>query len=1250
MHKEIRGTESPAISFRLLISFLICFAVSIPVHAQKSNISFQHFSIEQGMSSSYVVPIFQDRTGYLWFGTLNGLDRYDGYTFTTYKYPVNPKVINAYMPGTIGEDLQGNIWILSSNGGVEKFDPKTETFKNYLPDPQHPATEWGNLVLEIFIDKNDVIWVGTAYGFYKFNPNNEIFTQFLHNEDDINSLGHNSVNGIYEDKSGTLWLATGGGLDCFDRETNKFYHYWYYPNNQWGDPKTRQYWLEAIMEDIEGILWIGTDGGLLKFDKNTESFTLYNNNPNTSVGQARNTILSLCIDNTGLIWLGTRHGIDVFNKSSKTFTNYVYKAGNPESLSADDVSAIVLDRSGSIWVSTNSRGVNKLEIPAPEIEKYTNDPRSWDKSYFSLNGITDLFEDSEGNFWVGTPQAWGLLDSKSNKVLTKYNYNDWAISHDISGNKLIAPAAGGLYTSNKDDKWTCYIDSVGATFSEFIYGFFQKDKNYFWIGTLAGDLFKFFTKTKERELITNIKRDIWTIYEDSFGLVWFGGFSTGLNCYDPHRDSIMVYNSISEDSTTIIDNSFYSFYEDKDHTLWLGCGTGLVRYNRLKNNYSRFYGNDGFLSEGVRRIIEDDHGNLWISSSKGVTRFNPHTAEFKDFYAAYYFPEIKLWNQVGCKMKDGKICFGGENGFIRFHPDSIKEDNFLPSIAITGFKKFDKYYAFGKEIELKHDDNYITFEFAALSYIHSEENQYAYKMEGIDNGWVYCGTRRFATYPNLNPGEYTFKVKGSDCNRIWNEAGTSIKVTILPPWWKTLWAYVLYSLVVLLIFSTSTRFYLNRQRLRQKLVLESEHAEKLEELAKMKSDFFANISHEFRTPLTLILGPAEKIERNLSSNPAKDAGIIRRNSNRLLQLVNQLLDLSRLDSGKLKLESSPGNIVTFVKGTALSFDSLSESRDVMLRIKSDKEFIEVYFDREKMIKVLSNLLSNAFKFTPVRGNVVITIAETQKDTAEIRIKNTGVGIPKQELPKLFDRFYQVDSSQTKEYEGTGIGLALVKELIELHYGTITVDSETGDNGKAGWTEFTISLPLGRAHLKDDEILTTDKGLIENETSVYETEYVSPGIMIESEPVQDDTKTVVLVVEDNYDMRQYIKESLLDSYVVEEAVNGEQGVRIAENIIPDLIISDLMMPKMDGNELTRVLKHDERTSHIPIIILTAKSGQENKIEGLQTGADDYLTKPFDLQELRVRVENLINTRKKLQEKFSRGEFLSKTTCREKTKEH
>ena len=535
----------------------------------------------------------------------------------------------------------------------------------------------------------------------------------------------------------------------------------------------------------------------------------------------------------------------------------------------------------------------------------------------------------------------------------------------------------------------------------------------------------------------------------------------------------------------------------------------------------------------------------------------------------------------------------------------------------------------------------------------SGKNQYAYKLEGLDKDWIYSGDRRYVSYSNLDPGEYIFRVKGSNNDDVWNEEGTSIVIIISPPFWKTWWAYLSYVGIFIFALYGIRRYEMNRISLKNKIKVDGAILKEKEEMDGIKSKFFANISHEFRTPLTLILGPAEKIEKNESTNPVKDASIITRNSKRLLQLVNQLLDLSKLEAGKLKLEASKGNIVSFVKGITLSFESLSESKDITLKILSDKEFIELYFDKEKMIKILTNLLSNSLKFTHEEGKVTVSVREKNYSgkvgTVVIQIRDTGIGISPEEIPKLFDRFYQVDSSQTREFEGTGIGLALTKELVELHHGNIRVESEKGSPnqvgtglpaGQAGWTEFTLEFPLGRDHLKDEEIIATDKEAYQKETPIDEVAYLSPNILAESEIIPDETRATILIVEDNYDMREYIKESLSDSYLLEEAVNGEQGVRKAEAIIPDLIISDLMMPKMDGNELTKILKNDERTSHIPIIILTAKSGQENKIEGLQTGADDYLTKPFDLKELRVRVENLISVRKKLQEKFSKGEFLSK----------
>jgi signal transduction histidine kinase/DNA-binding response OmpR family regulator len=540
------------------------------------------------------------------------------------------------------------------------------------------------------------------------------------------------------------------------------------------------------------------------------------------------------------------------------------------------------------------------------------------------------------------------------------------------------------------------------------------------------------------------------------------------------------------------------------------------------------------------------------------------------------------------------------------------------------------------QIVLSYNENFLSFDFAVLDYTAPEKNNYAYKLDGLDNDWNYVGNRNFAHYTNLSPGKYIFSVKGSNNNDIWNEEGTSIRIIITPPWWKTWWAYSLYVLFALGLLYSIRRYELNRTYLKNQHKLDEVKLKEQEETDKMKSLFFANISHEFRTPLTLILGPADKINPDSSGEEIeKQTGVIKRNANRLLGLINQLLDLSKLEAGKLELKTSKANIVSFVKGITMSFESVAERKDITLKVKSSNDEIEIYFDKEKMTKILTNLLSNAFKFTQAGGQITVTINESDTKLVEIKVRDTGVGIAKEEVPKLFDRFYQVDSSPTREHEGTGIGLALIKELVELHKGTISVDSKLGE-----WTEFVIELPVGRRHLKDEEIVKTEEPM--KEDIIVDKEEFVPSIVKEIDETEfiGEDKNILLVVEDNVDVREYIKDSLADDFQIEEASNGEQGVRIAEKIIPDLILSDIMMPKMDGNELTRILKNDEKTSHIPIILLTAKSEQESKLEGLETGADDYLTKPFDTKELQIRINNLISIRRKLQKKYSKGEYVPK----------
>ena len=629
-----------------------------------------------------------------------------------------------------------------------------------------------------------------------------------------------------------------------------------------------------------------------------------------------------------------------------------------------------------------------------------------------------------------------------------------------------------------------------------------------------------------------------------------------------------------------------------------------------------------------------------------------------------------------CKTSTGEILFGTSDGFIMFHPDSIKDNPVPPQVVISNVSlfnrpkeklKFDGFISDLKEVKLSYDENDLRFDYVGLQFADPSKNRYKHKLEGFDKEWVDAGTQRNATYTNLDAGEYVFRVTACNADGVWNEEGVSLKIIIPPPLWATWWAYSIYVLFGLVMLYNIRRYELNRTQLKNQVKLDEVKLKEREETDKMKSRFFANISHEFRTPLTLILGPSESIASDSKEEETiKRAGTIKRNANRLLGLINQLLDLSKLEAGKLELKTSKSNIVPFIKGITMSFESVAERKDITLKVKAEKDEIELYFDKDKMAKIMTNLLSNAFKFTPEGGEITVSVSHAELVSAspdgnkipnqvrndnvvKIKVRDTGVGIVEEKLQKLFDRFYQVDSSQTREHEGTGIGLALTKELVELHKGKISVTSKPGEG-----TEFTVELPAGKKHLNDEEIvetvstdefiLTPDKvggknllEINEADSSHFDTAIAGQAKLRVTENAGED-KNIILVVEDNADVREFIKDSLGNGFQIEEAANGEQGVRKAVQIIPDLIISDIMMPKMDGNELTRILKNDEKTSHIPIILLTAKSEQESRIEGLETGADDYLTKPFDTKELQIRIKNLINLRRKLQEKFSKVDFI------------
>jgi signal transduction histidine kinase/ligand-binding sensor domain-containing protein/DNA-binding response OmpR family regulator len=1197
------------------------------------NFYIEQITVEQGLSNTYVRCIFQDMQGYLWFSTQTGIDRYDGYSFLSYNH--NPENINSFNNAYATffyEDKEGILWIGTFHG-LEKFDRMTNTFSHFLPDNSDKTDEYVNYVWHIIEDKQGTFWVSTGKGILKFDKTSGIFTKSEYENNDLNDAKFKHNYGpVYIDKAGALWYGNSAGLFKLNFNTGKFISYYHDSDNQEKDfSTTSKYQICSIAEDNSENLWLGTTNGIVKFDRNQNSFNNYLPEPEVHTPLHGNHVNKILYDQSGRFWLGTVNGLYNFDPESETFT-YQSNLGNIL------IIELYIDKSGAFWIPTYGSGAYKL------IQK-----KSSLRRYFP-NGVTNLIDGKNDILWVDTSAGrWLRFDIRTDQIIPHSFGKDILFAANDSGSMWFNKTEGDIYKLEPSGKITNYYDPFGNKFKVKVITNFQTAKGI-WFGDWKGSIY--FLDYKTNYVSEKVRTQTWVtaIHEDMLGLIWAGNNMGKLFCYDEKKDTIIEFISDLKNPRSISGKQIFGIHEDKKGRLWFATNAGLNLLERSTNTFVHFTDKDGLAGNVVYSILEDDDGNLWLDAEKGISKFNPETNQFKNYDDLQEATSSGWYYNLACKTTGGEMFFGRSKGLIRFHPDNIKENKYIPSIVITAFMLFDKSIPFGKEISLSHDQNFLSFEFSALSYISSERNQYAYKMEGVDEDWVYSGTRRYASYPNLPPGDYTFRVKGSNNDGIWNDTGTSVSIIILPPWWRTNGAYIAYGLILIFLLYGLRRYELNRIKLKNKIKLDEVVIREREETDKMKSRFFANISHEFRTPLTLILGPAEKINPDLPGDEIqKQTGLIKKNAARLLNLVNQLLDLSKLEAGKLKLQASKGNIVSFVRGVTMSFESLAERKDIKLKVTAERNDIELYFDSDKMAKILANLLSNAFKFTGEGGGIKVSVCHAElgstsslkvknpkqvqdeniKKIVEIKVTDTGIGISEEELPKLFDRFYQVDSSQTREHEGTGIGLALTKELVELHQGIIRVNSKVGQG-----SEFIVELPIGRKHLSDEQIV--ESPVQEQERVVIaEERHSSPIIqpIPEDDEIESEDKTIILIVEDNADVRNYIKDSFDDSYRVLEAVNGEQGVNKACEIIPDLIISDIMMPKMDGNELTRRIKNDERTSHIPVILLTARSEQESKLEGLETGADDYLTKPFDTKELKIRIKNLINIRRKLQEKFS-----------------
>jgi len=1046
-----------------------------------------------------------------------------------------------------------------------KFDEEQDSFVMVKKNHEH-YTGW------LFEDKNRQLWEVQDNGIRKFDTNDSIFIPFKNNKGELQQIP--APYHVTRDKRGSYWIATHTmGIFLFDAITQELTNY----NHKPSDFTTLSYnWVNHILVDHENNVWIAADnGGLDLFNRSTQSFYHYKPQFN-GIENINPKPYYLYEDKSKGLWMSHYHsGIAHAGYYAKKFKPYFAKIGAPESLNSPYVMGFFERSNGDIWIATDGGGVNLWHRSDNRFSHFKHDPTN--NNSIGHNTTGQIVEDQKGYVWIRRRGGIDRLNHKSGKIKR----------YSIHGVLALTPD-GNLWLNSRNTlmKYNGGLDTFEQVLQG-VYGMTLDREDNLWIGTSSNTFCKYVIATNETT--DCFESNAYAFADDSKGNIWM--------LLPPQGDTLIKYNSktqVYSDTVALVnarDHLWNTLIVDKNDHVWLGTKDGLYRYQPEKKQLKHFDYSDGLASNFLRF-------GLPIETSKG------------------------------------ELLFGSSRGFTIFHPDSIKENTFVPPVLITNFQigakevpvagsfqdtldwasPLEQHIHFAEKVKVRHFQNDFSFEFAALDYTNPQKNQYKYKLEGYDDSWITTdAANRLAKYTNLSPGTYTFQVQGSNDDGLWNTEGTSLQITILPPWYWAWWSKTLYVLLLAGMLYVFYRFQLNRQ-------LATAEAQRLKELDSFKTRLYTNITHEFRTPLTVISGMADQVLDNPKKWFQEGLTMIKRNSRQLLSLVNQMLDLSKLEAGTLPLNLIQDDLVGYLNYLTESFHSYAESKDIRLHFLPDTQALVMDYDPEKVRTIFTNLIGNAIKFTPAGGDVYIKLQETQDRYCQIEVTDTGIGISEEELPHIFDRFYQADDSVTRQAEGTGIGLALTKELVKLLDGTIEVQSQPGKGAT-----FTVQLPIRRE-------APTEKTPMPSATLSPDVGVAT--VMSSSATISSDNELpVALLIEDNRDVLHYLASCLEGQYRLEKAANGQEGIEQAIDLVPDIIISDVMMPKKDGFEVVHTLKNDERTSHIPIILLTAKADVASRIEGLGHGADAYLAKPFDQEELEVRLQKLIELRQKLQARYS-----------------
>lgn len=1299
------------------------------------HIKFQYLTTNEGLGQNTVVSILKDSRGFMWFGTWNGLSRFDGYSFKTYRSDVSPAGLPNNFVYTLCEDDAGTIWI-----GTGKGLARYVFEENRFEIPKNIEQIFSSFrVNDLKIDRHNRLWVATENsGIWIVDLNDQAAVRKL----DDALLPNRAINCLHWADDCVL-VGTDAGLGVVDADGTKKADGFFALQS-----RLRNSAINAILVDSRKTLWVGTTFGLYCQQEPNGAIGQYNHSPGTHTGLDHQAVRAIAEDASGQVIVGTYAGLNFYHPATNSFSHLSPVSLEKESLNSPFVNCVATDPGGNVWIGTDKGGVNHYNVHQKPFLAMVNDPANGNTiSHNTINSI--LKEDHI--LWVGT--AGGGLNKVTDRRVERIDLDKGnstgvgnnfvtAIMRSSTGELWLGTWGAGLKrlsgdSGNRIESFIHVGSAENPVRSEFISSVTELSEHALLVGTESGlELFDpgrgRFTPVDPKMKLTGTL-EVGCLLPARDGSVWIGS-RNGL--YRVKRADLEQFASRNEipytawfnnpgDSVSLPGNYVISLKQTADGTIWVGTyGNGICRVLENPNGTIQFkkYTEDNGLCNNVAYAMEEDlQGNLWISTDKGLSKLDPKAGTFQNFFVKDGLLSDQFYWSASCADAAGNLYFGSIAGVNYFDASRIDIYRKGCKPVFTEFLVFNEPVKIGQkyhgrvilknhisdtpQLELSYKDAVFSIEFSALDYFLPEKVRYQYKMEGVDQGWVEVpATRRFANYTNLSGGEYTFKVRAGNSDGVWSDETAELRIVVHPPFYNTAWfrflSVVFLVLAVLGYIRYRTRFLKEQKRKLeeqvkertiqieaqkekleiqadrlqrtnvqleerrnliegQKIELEQQNTkiaqqrdelidlnEKVNLINQLRLRFFTNISHEFRTPLTLIIDPLEQLMENLHEDRAtmNTLKIINRNARRLLHLINQLIYFRRLESGKMDLHVARGDLRQFLFLIFESFADLAHHQQIDYRFEAGELEAETWFDAEKMENIFYNLLSNAFKFTPVNGSIVMKVSRVGESGESdfgiphlcIEVTDSGTGIEAGHLPFLFERFYQVRSEKNSGMKSSGIGLALTFELVQALHGRIDVESAVGKGSR-----FVVRLPYTADRFDEREL---DQSLVpvgvnlEGRVDVltehlYDVEMPEEPVEVEAETDESGSKPLVIIVEDNFDLRSFLLNTLRAEYRVIGAENGKDALALAKKYSPELILSDVMMPVMDGMELCSRLKKDIQTSHIPVILLTARTMVENWIEGLESGADDYVPKPFNMQVLQARMQNLVESRRKLKRMFS-----------------